>query len=257
MGAGMSRGLLAFVVAAVRGWTWVYTLPLDGAARHARRAEIASDVWEFQHDPASDEGSVQRAAHLLVRAMLGVPDDLLWCCEQLPEHPRALRPFAVIRVAVLIAAASGLVVSASRPPLDISLLRFNVAASGWVAVATPRAGDVLVPALAFTLANSSDRPTSALQVNALFYGSPANHEVWGGTFVSVVGGHGLASGATSRAILVSPQHGSSVWDDAGLARRLEILHVVIPESRVKLFLRHEGRWTLLADCPIHQQLMQP
>lgn len=250
----MSRWLVAFVAAGVRGWTWLYTLPLDRAAQCARRAEIASDLWEFQHDPTRHDGNVRSALHVLLRAALGVPDDLLWCCEQLPDHPLAIRPFAVIRAVVLITAASGLVVSASRPPLDAHMLRANVTSTGWVAVATRQTGEMLVPALTFTLTNLADRATSALQVNALFYGGPANDEGWGGTFLSVVGGHGLAPGATSRAIVVSAQ-GGNVSDDAGVARRLAILHVVIPESRVRLFLRHEGRWTLLADDPIRPVLM--
>lgn len=250
----MSRVLLAVVAAAVRTWTWLYTLPLEAASQHARRGEIASDLWEFQHDATRDDGSVNSAVHLLVRAILGVPDDLLWCCEQLPDHSRAIRPFAVIRVVVLITAASGLVVSASRPPLDASMFRVDVTSTGWVAVATRQTGEMLVPALAFTLTNLADRPTSALQVNALFYGGPTNHDGWGGTFASVVGGRGLAPAATSRAIVVSA-HSGNVRDDAGIARRLEILHVVIPETRVKLFLRHEGRWMLLADDPIRPALL--
>jgi hypothetical protein len=257
MGAGMSRGLLILVAAAVRGWTWLYTLPLDGAAQHARRAEIASDLWELQHDPTRDDGNGRNALHVLVRAALGVPDDLLWCCEQLPDHPRAIRPFAVIRVVVLITAASGLVVSASHPPLDVAnMLRVNVTSNGWVPIARRQAGERLVPALAFTLANVADHRTNALQVNAVFYGAQPSSGGWGATFVSVVGGHGLAAGATSRAVVVSAQ-GGDVEGDARVARRLAALHIVIPDSRVKLFVRHEGRWTLLGDYPIRPQLMQP
>ncbi len=251
----MTRALLTLAAAAVRGWTWLYTLPLDGAAQHARRAEVASDLWEFQHDPTLDDDQVRSALCMLLRAVLGVPDDLLWCCEQLPDHPRAIRPFAVIRVVVLITAASGLVVSANRRPLDVAhTLRVNVASTGWVAVSTRQTGDVIVPAVAFTLTNLADRATSALQVNALFYGGPANQDGWGGTFVSVVGGHGLNPGATSRAIVVSAQGGNG-RDDAGVARRLTILHITIPESRVKLFVRHEGHWTLLADDAIRPVLL--
>jgi hypothetical protein len=250
----MSRTPLVLVAATVRGWTWLYTLPLDDAAQHARRDEIASDLWEFRHD-STHAGRMTSAFHLLVRAALGVPDDLLWCCEQLPNHPRSVRAFTLVRFVAVIVAASGLVISANRPSLDVThQLRVNVATTGWAAIETREAGELLVPALSFTLTNLADRPTSAVQVNALFYGGPPDHEGWGGTFTSVVGGRGLAPGATSRAIVVSAQ-GVNVRDDAGVARRLAVLHVIIPECRVKLFLRHEGRWTLLAEDPIRPALL--
>jgi len=37
----------AFAAAAVRLWTRLYTSGLPVDVRHARRAEIASDLWEF------------------------------------------------------------------------------------------------------------------------------------------------------------------------------------------------------------------
>ena len=39
MGAGMRRWPSTIVAAAVRGWTWLYTLPLDTAIKCARRAD--------------------------------------------------------------------------------------------------------------------------------------------------------------------------------------------------------------------------
>ena len=251
MGAGMRRWPSTIVAAAVRGWTWLYTLPLDTAIKCARRAEINSDLWESRHDARA-----AGALHLLIRAAIGVPDDLLWCGEQLPDHSRTVRPLAAFKCGIVIMAASGLVASASRAPLDVGhVLHVNVTSTGWVPVAKRPAGTLLVPAVTFTLANLADRSTSALQVNAIFYGGAANNDGWGGRFVSVVGWRGLAPGATSRAIAVNAQSWN-VEDDAGIARRLAILHIVIPEARVKLFLRHEGRWTLLADDPIRPELMQ-
>jgi hypothetical protein len=252
MGARMTRWPSTVAAAVIQGWTWLYTLPLESAIKCARRAEIGSDLWESQHDPGA-----AGALHLLIRAAAGVPDDLLWCCEQMPHHARAVRPLAVFKCFVVIMAASGLVVSASRAPLDAGhLVHVNVTSTGWVPVAKRPTGTLLVPAVVFTLANLADRSTSALQVNAIFYGGPSNNEGWGGRFVSAVGWHGLAPGATSGPIAVNAQNWN-VENDLGIPRRLAILHIVIPEARVKLFLRHEGRWTLLADDPIRPELMQP
>ena len=77
----MTSRALRLAVAAVRGWTSVYTagLSLEIAAR--RRAEIASDLWELQHDPAHS-ADVSPATHVLARLFFGVGHDLLWRAEQ-------------------------------------------------------------------------------------------------------------------------------------------------------------------------------
>ncbi len=73
----MTRLLLWLVVAAVRAWTRLYTSGLPAQSRDVRRAEIESDLWEWRHDP--DRGSGPGAAgHVLLRLLLGVPDDLFW-----------------------------------------------------------------------------------------------------------------------------------------------------------------------------------
>lgn len=61
--------------ALVRAWTHAYTWGLDAAVRDRRRAEIESELWEFQQDP--DRGS-HPAAHMLARLIAGIPDDLSW-----------------------------------------------------------------------------------------------------------------------------------------------------------------------------------
>jgi uncharacterized protein (TIGR03435 family) len=49
--------------------------------RDQRRAEIDSDLWEFQHDDAANTG-LGAAAHLMARVLAGVPDDLGWSLDQ-------------------------------------------------------------------------------------------------------------------------------------------------------------------------------
>jgi uncharacterized protein (TIGR03435 family) len=67
--------------ACVRTWTWLYTHGLTEDARIARRNEIESDMWEFEADLAARHPLVC-SLHLLVRCVLGVPDDLGWRLEQ-------------------------------------------------------------------------------------------------------------------------------------------------------------------------------
>jgi hypothetical protein len=88
----------------VRSWTWLYTCGLPAAVRDARRAEIESDLWEFFHDP-DRAAAVSSTAHLVVRLLRGVPDDVSWCAEHLaPEYRTlSLRLF----VATLVLAVTG------------------------------------------------------------------------------------------------------------------------------------------------------
>jgi uncharacterized protein (TIGR03435 family) len=65
----------------VRGWTWLYTWHMSSLCRETRRAEIESDLWEFQCDAAEDH-RLRSALHILVRLLIGIPDDLGWRVEQ-------------------------------------------------------------------------------------------------------------------------------------------------------------------------------
>src|SRR5205823_1413188 len=77
VGPRMRSELLPLATRLVRAWTRVYTHGLPRAERTARRAEIDSDLWEFEHDPtASQRGWA--ATHVLARLLVGIPDDLAW-----------------------------------------------------------------------------------------------------------------------------------------------------------------------------------
>jgi hypothetical protein len=249
----MNTWLVTAAAAAVRGWTWLYTLPLDADARNVRRDEIQSDVWELRNDRHVTSGWL--AAHLVIRAALGVPDDLLWICEQAPDHLRPPRLFMVFRFAIVVVAASGLAVSASGPSLDLHrTLRVNIASTGWLGVASGRTESMLVPAFAFTLTNIGDRPTGALQVNALFYLDASKQVGFGTAFSSAVGWHGLTAGSTSRSLVLR----APVWNvfDASVkSPPAAILQPGISEAHVRLFVKHAARWTFLGEYPIRAQLM--
>ena len=245
----MNRWLLLAACAAVRAWTWLYTLPLDSTAKR-RRDEIDSDLWEYRNDRSRHHTGAANAVHLLTGAVLAIPDDLLWACEQMPNHLRLPRVSAILRFAIAAVAASTLVVSASGPTLDVvSVLEVNVASAGWIPVAGSGTESTLAPAFAFTLTNTGDRPTSALQVNAVFYRRNAKRDGFGAAFSPVVGWRGLIPGATSDRVVLRGQR-RYIADDGSTTAYAPFARLSVDELRVRVFVQHEGRWTLLGDFPI-------
>jgi hypothetical protein len=114
---------LSLAMGLVRTWTRAYTWRLELAVRDRRRGEIESELWEFQQDP---ERGTHPAAHVLVRLLTGIPDDLSWRAEHVSASTRRTRLRAGIRVAawtvatVIIAAAIWilpLMTAGTLPPL--------------------------------------------------------------------------------------------------------------------------------------------
>ena len=63
----------------VRAWVRLYTAGLRPGLRDARREEIDADLWEQAHDEETGlRDGPPLATHLLLRMLLGVPDDLMW-----------------------------------------------------------------------------------------------------------------------------------------------------------------------------------
>lgn len=88
MTAGAGAGERAALVAACVGaWVRCYTAGLASGPREARRAELASDLWEQRHDP--DER--HPGTTIALRALFGVPADLAWRLEQAAPGARAAR----------------------------------------------------------------------------------------------------------------------------------------------------------------------
>jgi len=125
-----------------------------------------------------------------------------------------------------------------------------------MAVAANKTESALVPAFAFTVTNAGDRRTGALQVNALFYWTWPRPDGLGTTFSPAVGWRGLTPGATSHLLVLRAQ-GWTVGDRALMTPHGAERHARLAEARVKLFVQHEGEWTLLGDFPIRAQLMHP
>lgn len=89
----MTALLVGLASAVVRAWTRVYTCGLPALSRDVRRAEIESDLWEWQHDRDRTSGP-HAAGHLLLRLLLGMPDDLFWRITHLRDPRTAARSMA-------------------------------------------------------------------------------------------------------------------------------------------------------------------
>jgi hypothetical protein len=100
-------------VALVRGWTRIYTWGMPRPLRDARRAEIESDLWEFQDDSTSaahDRTGLSPAAHIVMRLLLGMPHDLFWRVEHVDA--RDLVSARAVVISVLGAATVAIVMAA-------------------------------------------------------------------------------------------------------------------------------------------------
>jgi hypothetical protein len=100
----MMSQILRGAIALVRLWTRVYTAGLSPDLREARRAEIESDLWEFQQDPVADR-DLHPSVHVLVRLMLGIPDDLRWRAVHASVGVRPMRTVAVLTAVVVLLTA--------------------------------------------------------------------------------------------------------------------------------------------------------
>ena len=123
--------LLRIPDALVRAWTRLYTWRLTPDVRDARRAEIDSDLWEFQQDHDERRG-LTSAMHVFVRLMMGIPDDLGWRAEHADIGYSQLR-----RTLAVSATAAALVLAAlwaftslqpvEQPPTDPPLRFISLA----------------------------------------------------------------------------------------------------------------------------------
>ena len=70
--------------AVARAWVRLYTRGMPAELRDARREEIDADLWEHQQD-ARDNGASHAivGVEIMLRTLLGIPDDLGWRREAL------------------------------------------------------------------------------------------------------------------------------------------------------------------------------
>ena len=75
----MIRKLQDIAPAFARAWLRLYTSGMPADLRDARHADVNTDLWEHQQDAQGDGPSpVAIAAEVLLRTLVGVPDDLGW-----------------------------------------------------------------------------------------------------------------------------------------------------------------------------------
>jgi hypothetical protein len=100
----MSAPLSSIAAALVRTWTWIYTHHTPAFVRDGRRQEIESDLWEYRRDHRG-EPDARIAAHILLRLVLGVADDLQWHIEHRAalHHPgRVVTAVAIVAVLIVV-----------------------------------------------------------------------------------------------------------------------------------------------------------
>ena len=98
----MKSRLLRVAATIVRIWTRAYTWRLPPALRESRRAEIESDLWESQRDPDRNRG-LSPALHVIIRLLLGVPDDFQW---RMSHASIGSRPIAIALAATVVLVAA-------------------------------------------------------------------------------------------------------------------------------------------------------
>ena len=98
----MTQWMSRAAMCAVRTWTAFYTLGMAPVVRDARRAEIESDLWEHQKE---SEGSLMLPVEMIVRMLLGIPDDVSWSLEQAFTDSKQVRRriLAVVSSILLLA----------------------------------------------------------------------------------------------------------------------------------------------------------
>ena len=114
----MTEFLMRLATGLVRGWTRLYTWGMPASSRARRCAEIESDLWEVRHDTAG--AGAPCASHVVLRLLMGIPDDLGWRVEQAAAAghvgPLSLRIGSHLAGAVVSLVAFWLIgVDASRP----------------------------------------------------------------------------------------------------------------------------------------------
>lgn len=161
--------------------------------------------------------------------------------------PRVRRP--VLPAAALVLAFAS---AACGPPVDLEAsLQVGEVTTGWFDQGIIDGQNKLVPSIAFTLTNTSDRDLSSVQLNVVFRRA-GEAEEWDAVFMRGIDTAGLAPGASTALMVVRAKLGYT-----GDQPRAEMLqHPQFVDARARIFAKHgSAQWVELGDFPIERRLL--
>lgn len=164
---------------------------------------------------------------------------------------RALRGRLRVLPAATLLLASSLGTSCG-PPVDLKTsLQVGEVTTGWFDQGIVDGQNKLVPSIAFTLTNTSDRDISSVQLNVVFRRAGEADE-WDAVFMRGLGTDGLAPGASTSQLVVRAKLGYT--GDQPRAQMLQ--HPQFVDAKARIFAKHgSAQWVELGDFPIERRLL--
>jgi len=162
-----------------------------------------------------------------------------------------LKTFRYVAV-MFVPAMFGATVSCG-PNVDVQdSLHLESVTTGWMDAGTVGAGNKLVPAVSFTVRNTSTATLAPVQVNAIFKRVGSTDE-WSNAMITAAGSSGLRPDAASGRLLIKGPLGytgtDSQWD------MLQNSHFV--DAKVDLFARYGSRqWTRIGEYGIARAIVE-
>lgn len=141
--------------------------------------------------------------------------------------------------------------AACGQPVDVTkAVHVEAVSTGWYAAGRTGGKNKIVPAVALKLKNVSNRPLTALQVNAVFRRAGSNEE-FGAEFRPVSSSGGLAASDTTATVTLKGSLGYTGNDSHGAL----LLNSQFVDARVEVFVKTgSGQWTRVGEYPIARQL---
>lgn len=141
---------------------------------------------------------------------------------------------------------------ACSAPVDLKAsLQVGDVTTGWFDQGIVEGKNKLVPSIAFTLTNTSDRTLSSVQLNVVFR-RVGEADEWDAVYMRGVDSNGLDPGASTSRLVVRAKLGYT-----GEQPRAEMLqHAQFVDAKVQVFAKYgSSQWTSLGEFPITRQLL--